>query len=91
MICVKPFRSWFLNIQDRKNTEAEKDANRDEAHRCSLRNIITEFYYSHRNICEIHQYEYENIEKVYKAYKAMGGNSFIDKIWKEIQDWTVIP
>lgn len=91
LLFIKPFRSWFLNLQDRKRQEATKDESRDEALRCSLRNIITQFYYSHYSICEIHQYEYENIERVYAAYKRMGGNSFVDKLWEEIQEWSVIP
>lgn len=91
MICVKPFRSWFLNLQDRKKQESIKDENRDEALRCSLRDIITRFYYSHLHCDGIHQYEYENIYKVYKAYKRMNGNSFVDKIWEEIQEWEIIP
>ena len=91
LICVKPFRAWLLNVQDRKKQEASKEENRDEALRCSLRNIITQFYYSHCHNCEIHQYEYENIAKVYATYKKMGGNSFVDKIWEEIKEWSIIP
>jgi hypothetical protein len=91
MICVKPFRTWILNLQDRKRADEKQDENRDEALRCSLRNIITQFYYSRRHECELHQYEYENIEKAYNAYKKMGGNSFVDRLWEEIQEWTIVP
>ena len=27
---------------------------------------------------------------LYEAYKALKGNSFIDKIYKEVQDWEII-
>lgn len=91
MIFVKPFRSWLLGVKDRRKQDEKKEQARDEASRCSLRNIITGFYYSKYKLCEIHQYEYENIEKIYHAYKTMGGNSFIDKIWVEIQEWTILP
>lgn len=89
-IFVKPFRLWFFNTKNRKTAEEKKDKERDEAIRCTLRNIMTQFYYSHKAQCELHQYEYENIAKVYQAYKTMGGNSFVDKIWEEIQDWTIV-
>ena len=36
------------------------------------------------------QYEYENFVYLYEAYKALKGNSFIDKIYKEVQEWEVI-
>lgn len=91
LLCIKPFRTWFLNLQNKKKSEDERDKNRDEAMRCSLRNIVTQFYYLNNQERRIHQYEYENIERVYAAYKRMGGNSFIDKLWGEIQGWEIIP
>lgn len=90
IIFVKPFRAWIFNAKSRKREDEKKDNNRDEAMRCTLRNIITQFYYSHRMNSELHQYEYENIAKIYRAYKEMGGNSFIDRIWEEIQEWMII-
>ena len=33
---------------------------------------------------------FENFVKLYNAYKALGGNSFIDKIYEEIKTWEVI-
>ena len=39
----------------------------------------------------IHQYAFENFVKLYEAYKALKGNSFIDKIYEEIKEWTIIP
>ena len=32
----------------------------------------------------------DTLVDMYKAYKALKGNSFVDKIHKEIQDWKVI-
>ena len=43
----------------------------------------------HHEENKIRQYEYENFVFSYKAYKALGGNSFIDKIYKEVQTWEV--
>ena len=47
-------------------------------------------YYHHRAKGIIRQYEYENFVLLYGAYKALKGNSFIDKIYKEVQEWEVI-
>lgn len=90
LLCIKPFRSWFLNLQDRRKKEEKKENNRDEAMKCSLRNIITQFYYSHNQTKTMKQYEFENIDRIYLAYKRMDGNSFVDKIWEEIQEWTIV-
>ena len=59
--------------------------------RCQLRSEMLRIYYRHREEGKIRQYEYENFVMLYEAYKALKGNSFIDKIYKEVQTWEVIP
>lgn len=59
--------------------------------KCQLRSEMLRIYYRNREKQTIHQYEYENFVFLYEAYKALKGNSFIDKIYKEIQSWEIIP
>ena len=59
--------------------------------RCQLRSEMLRIYYHNREKAEIHQYEYENFVMLYEAYKALNGNSFIDKIYNEVQTWEIIP
>lgn len=58
--------------------------------KCQLRSDMLVIYYHNREARTIRQYEYENFVKCYEAYKALKGNSFIDKIYKEVQSWEVI-
>lgn len=58
--------------------------------RCQLRSEMLRIYYHNRESEEIRQYEYENFVMLYEAYKALNGNSFIDKIYKEIQSWGIV-
>lgn len=58
--------------------------------KCQLRSEMLNIYYKHQESKEIRQYEYENFVLLYEAYKALKGNSFIDKIYKEVQTWKVI-
>lgn len=58
--------------------------------RCQLRSEMLRTYYNHRETEKIRQYELENFVYLYKAYKALKGNSFIDKIYKEVMSWEVI-
>jgi len=53
--------------------------------RCQLRSEMLRIYYQYHESGTIRQYEYENFVMLYEAYKALKGNSFIDKIYKEIQ------
>jgi len=58
--------------------------------RCQLRSEMLRIYYHTRETGQIRQYEYENFVMLYEAYKALKGNSFIDKIYKEIQELEII-
>lgn len=59
--------------------------------RCQLRSEMLQIYYHNRDNKTIRQYEYENFVMLYEAYKALKGNSFIDKIYSEIKKWEVVP
>lgn len=58
--------------------------------RCLLRSDMLRIYYHNREKRTIRQYEYENFVMLYEAYKALKGNSFIDKIYAEVQEWDVV-
>ena len=57
--------------------------------KCQLRNEMLRIYYHNRENETIRQYEYENFIMLYEAYKALKGNSFIDKIYSELKTWEV--
>ena len=58
--------------------------------KCLLRSDMLTIYYPNREKRVIRQYEYENFLLLYEAYKALKGNSFIDKIRKEVDEWEVV-
>jgi hypothetical protein len=60
-----------------------------EGQRCQLRSDMLHTYYRHKDAKKIRQYELENFMLMYKAYKALKGNSFIDKIHDEVIEWEV--
>lgn len=57
---------------------------------CVLRAHMLSTYYRNKDTKSIRQYEAENYDKMYKAYKSMGGNSFIDEITKDVKEWDVV-
>ena len=57
--------------------------------RCQLRSEMLRIYYKNKDTKKIRQYEYENFIYLYEAYKALKGNSFIDKIYAEVKEWDV--
>ena len=58
--------------------------------KCQLRSEMLRTYYHNRESGSIRQYELENFILLYEAYKVLKGNSFIDKIYKEVLTWEVI-
>lgn len=58
--------------------------------KCLLRSEMLRTYYGNKDSGKIRQFELENFVALYNAYKALRGNSFIDKIYKEVMSWEVI-
>lgn len=78
-LIVKPAREWLFGLRDVR-----------EAQKCQLRSDMLRMYYRHRDEHKIRQYEKENFLYEYAAYKALGGNSFVDDIEKEVRKWDVL-
>ena len=57
--------------------------------KCQLRSEMLRIYYHHCETKVMRQYEFENFIMLYGAYKALKGNSFIDKIYTEVTTWEV--
>lgn len=63
-----------------------------EGIKCQHRSEMRRIYYLNRETKKIRQYEFEDFMHHHASYKALGGNSFIDKIHSEITDeWEIIP
>lgn len=62
-----------------------------EGQKCLLRSEILRTYYRNEDRETLRQYEYENMTHCYKAYKALGGNSFVDHIHAKMDKWDVHP
>ena len=79
ILFVKPIRERLFNTNRTK-----------EGERCLLRSEMLRIYYHNLESKKIRQYEFENFIKCYDAYKALGGNSFIDEINLEVREWTIV-
>lgn len=77
-LLIKPLRDKILGF--------DKLAN---ALKCELRHDMLHIYYRHREDKFIRQYELEDFLYLYRGYKALRGNSFIDRIKSEIDEWEV--
>lgn len=79
-LLTKPIREKLFGISDMR-----------EGQKCMLRSGMLSIYYvGKEHNGEIRQHDYENFVLMYQAYKAMKGNSFVDKIYKEVQEMEVV-
>ena len=58
--------------------------------KCQLRSEMLRIYYQNKDEGKIRQYEYENFIKLYEAYEALNGNSFVKKIKEDVSAWEII-
>ena len=79
--------AWVVKKYKHASHESKLVAN---GVKCLLRSEMLQIYYRHKDTEKIRQYEYENFIMLYEAYKALNGNSFIDKIYAEVKTWEVI-
>lgn len=79
VLLIKPIREWILGTKEVH-----------EGQRCLLRSEIVKTYYRHNDHKKLREYEYKNLVQCYEAYKALKGNSFIDHIYAEMQEWEIV-
>lgn len=79
ILLVKPVREWLFGIAQVK-----------EGQRCLLRSEIVRIYYRHHDDRQLREHEFKNMEQCYQAYKALGGNSFVERIYEEMREWDIV-
>lgn len=79
-ILVKPIRAQLFGTRSIENGQ-----------KCMLRAEMLSIYYEGKDAGDkVRQYKYENFVLMYAAYKALGGNSFIDKVKTDVDKMEVI-
>jgi hypothetical protein len=84
----------FVKMRKEQKAEADQRASEleliKEGNRCQLRSEMLNIYYDCVKAETIRQYQLENFITLYKAYKALGGNSFIDIIHAEVKTFKIV-
>ena len=76
---IRPIRERLLGMETIR-----------EGDRCLLRAEIVRIYYRHLEEQRLREYEYRLLVSCYEAYKALGGNSFVDRIYGEMVGWKIV-
>lgn len=78
-LLIKPVREWLLGIKEQK-----------DGIKCLLRAEIVRLYYKHQDSRTLQEYEWGMLDACYQAYRRLGGNSFIVKLYEEMKDWSIV-
>lgn len=78
-LLIKPIRERILGTKEIRDGQL-----------CLLRSAIMQIYRDHKATRQLSEYEFRHLEHCYKAYKRLGGNSFIDHIYAEMQEWDIV-
>lgn len=78
-LLIRPVREWILGTREIR-----------EGQRCLLRSEIVRIYYRHHADRQLREYEFKNLQQCYQAYKALKGNSFIDRLHGEMEEWDIV-
>lgn len=79
-IFIKPLREKLFGIKKRRDAEL-----------CILRHNMLQIYRTHSEDKRLTEDEYTNFKLMYDAYSGSGGNSFVKKLWREIDDeWEIL-
>lgn len=62
----------------------------NEALKCLLRTNITSTYYKHVDDKVMREYEFEAMLQEAETYFALGGNSYIKKLYDDMCSWEVV-
>ena len=79
VLLIRPLRHAFSGTKELR-----------QGLKCLLRSTMLHTYYKGQSTRCLRQYEYENFLLAYQAYKALKGNSFIDRIAQEIGTWHIM-
>ncbi len=84
--CLKTIKDYREKNNDIKKNEKLQNM----ALLTLLKNNLTSTYFVYNELKEIPDYVYQNFLDMLEVYEALGGDGFIHKIAKKMENWEII-
>ena len=85
---------YCLNAIKNYKTKQEKDKENDllqnEALKTLLHSNLTNTYFDYEKKAEIPDYVFKNWTNLFKIYKRLGGNDYVDTLKKRMSSWHIV-
>ena len=85
--CVKALKVYKEESQKKKENENIQN----EALKMMLQSELTHTHYVYKQMGSIPDYVFKNWHNLFKIYKKLGGNDFIDTLKKKMSNWEITP
>lgn len=86
---LEPINKRLDSIQETLDEHGETLKVLSDSQCDMIRHKLLKIYDANKENREITQDELHSFEKLYKSYKALGGNSFIDKIKAKVDEFDI--
>lgn len=87
---IKDLLVNFINTTKEQNDKIDaKLESISEGSKDMLRQRIMSYYYKGKQYRELSIYQKEAVDELYKDYKKLGGNNYIDKYYARMSEWNV--
>lgn len=84
--CIKSIKGYKLKLQQKD----KEDVAIKEALKYLIQSNLTNTYYAYEKIGSIPDYCYKNWLNLFRIYKALGGNEYLDKINDRMEQWEIV-
>lgn len=88
---VTKLQPEFDHIKEQNDRQTESINKSMNGTKNLLRKGILDIYKQHKKERKICETERDVLEDLYKDYKALGGNHYIDHVYARIEKWEVVP
>ena len=83
--CVRALKSY----KDEMIRKRENELIQNEALKTLLQSTLTNTYFVYQEIGAIPDYIFKNWTNLFKIYKKLGGNDYIDTLKKKMANWEI--
>lgn len=88
---IDPLKADVKEIKAINQAQSETLKDLTTSEKDCLRKMIMDIYHEFEDIRELPESIREQLDELYKDYKSLSGNSYIDKRYARMQKWATIP
>ena len=86
---IKPIRAKLLKDEEKEKAEKAKDEMLKSCICDTMRDRIIALYEKNKRTEQLSYYERDSLDRIFKSYSTLGGNSYAHDLYEEMRTWAV--